>query len=144
VSGQDREAPSDTGDPAARESADGGVATADTASAESPREAAPRRWSRPSSGTPAGIITFTLLALLGMFVLRRQTMQEFPDARPGEATHRARAWFSQRRQQRQRGDQAADTSASLTTQLHELSDLRDHGAITSEEHQAAKTQLLHG
>jgi hypothetical protein len=98
-----------------------------------------------ATGTPAGIITFTLLALFGMFVLRRQTMQEFPDARPGEATHRARAWFSQRRQQRQPGNGAtADASASLTTELHELSDLRDHGAITSDEYEAAKTQLLHG
>jgi hypothetical protein len=99
-----------------------------------------------ATGTPAGIITFTLLALFGMFVLRRQTMQEFPEARPGEATHRVRMWIDNRRRHRQHGNGApvAAASPSLTSQLRELSDLRDHGAITPDEYDAAKAQLLHG
>lgn len=96
-----------------------------------------------ATGTPAGIITFTLLALFGMFVLRRQTMQEFPDARPGEATARIRVWIDNRRQRR-RGDDAATATASppLTAQLRELSDLRERGAISPDDYQAAKAQLL--
>jgi hypothetical protein len=41
----------------------------------------------PATGTPAGMITFTVLALFGTEVLRRQTMAEFPDARPGSVGH---------------------------------------------------------
>lgn len=97
-----------------------------------------------ATGTPAGIITFTLLALFGMFLLRRQTMQEFPDARPGEATHKLRVRIDNWRQHRHRADRATGTaSADLTGQLRELSDLRDQGAITADEYDIAKAQLLH-
>ena len=100
-----------------------------------------------ATGTPAGIIVFTVVGLFGMFVLRRQTMQEFPDARPGEAMHKVRAridnWRRQR-QQRHGGDgTSAATSSALTAQLRELSDLREHGAITADEYDVAKSQLLH-
>lgn len=95
-----------------------------------------------ATGTPAGIITFTLLALFGMFVLRRQTMQEFPDARPGDATHSVQAWIDR---QRHRGDGApAAPPSTLTAELRELSDLREHGALTPHEYDAAKAKLLHG
>lgn len=100
-----------------------------------------------ATGTPAGIIVFTVVGLVGMFVLRRQTMQEFPDARPGDATHRVRAWIDERRQQRRQRHQpdgsSTAESASLTSQLRELSDLREHGAITPDEYDVAKSQLLH-
>jgi hypothetical protein len=100
-----------------------------------------------ATGTPAGIIVFTVVALVGMFVLRRQTMQEFPDARPGDATHRVRVWIDERRQQRRQRHQpdarSTAESASLTSQLRELSDLRDRGAITPDEYDVAKSQLLH-
>lgn len=36
----------------------------------------------PATGKPAGIIIFLALALLGTYVLRRQTAAEFPEARP--------------------------------------------------------------
>lgn len=39
----------------------------------------------PALGTPVGIVVFLCLALLGTEVLRRQTAEEFPDARAGEA-----------------------------------------------------------
>ena len=35
----------------------------------------------PATGKPAGIIVFLALALLGTYVLRRQTAEEFPEAR---------------------------------------------------------------
>jgi hypothetical protein len=100
-----------------------------------------------ATGTPAGIIIFTVVGLFGMFVLRHQTMQEFPDARPGEAMHNARAridnWRHQR-QQRHNGDETpAATESALTAQLRELSELRDHGELTPDEYQAAKAHLLH-
>jgi hypothetical protein len=98
-----------------------------------------------ATGTPAGIIVFTVVGLFGMFVLRHQTMQEFPDARPGEATHRVRVWIDKRRQHRQRVDRApVPESATLTAQLRELSELHENGSITSDEYQAGKAQLLHG
>ncbi|MGN6169010.1 MAG: SHOCT domain-containing protein [Solirubrobacteraceae bacterium] len=100
-----------------------------------------------ATGTPAGIIVFTVVALFGTFVLRHQTMQEFPDARPGEATHRIRVWIDNRRRNRQQRHGAdgtpAATSTALTEQLHELSELRDHGELTPDEYQDAKAQLLH-
>jgi hypothetical protein len=39
-----------------------------------------------ATGTPAGIITFTVLALFGAEVLRRETAREFATAAPGDAT----------------------------------------------------------
>lgn len=100
-----------------------------------------------ATGTPAGIITFTLIALFGMFVLRRQTMQEFPDARPGDASHRVRAWIEERRGRRRHGNPVSapptTQSTTLTAQLRELSDLRDQGGLTPDEYQRAKAQLLH-
>ena len=36
----------------------------------------------PATGKPAGIIIFLALALLGTYLLRRQTAEEFP-AQPG-------------------------------------------------------------
>jgi hypothetical protein len=43
-----------------------------------------------ATGTPAGIITFTVLALFGAEVLRRETAREFPDAQPGDASQALR------------------------------------------------------
>jgi hypothetical protein len=37
----------------------------------------------PATGTPAGIISFTVLGLLGTYLLRRETAREFPPGEPG-------------------------------------------------------------
>jgi Short C-terminal domain len=98
-----------------------------------------------ATGTPAGIIVFTLLALFGMFMLRRETMREFPDAQLGDATRRVRARIEKGRDQRRQAKaSSAPAPASIPDQLRELADLRDKGAITPDDYQAAKAQILHG
>jgi len=97
-----------------------------------------------ATGTPTGIIVFTLLALFGMFVLRRDTVKEFPDAQLGDGTQRIRARFeAMRTQRRQSKATSTPEQTTVTEQLQQLADLRDHGAITIDEYQLAKTQLLH-
>jgi hypothetical protein len=100
-----------------------------------------------ATGKPAGIIVFTLLALLGTEILMRQTAREFPDAQAGAVTHAIRARLSNLNSRRRgRGDHGASAPPVPTTaeQLKQLADLFDQGAISSEEYQAAKAQLLGG
>ena len=97
----------------------------------------------PATGTPIGIVVFMALALLGTEVLRRQTAVEFPDAHMGDTAATMRA--------RRRLPRGAPTSpsrpprspASLPEQLERLATLRDSGAITPEEYDTAKANLLH-
>ncbi|MCL2418312.1 MAG: SHOCT domain-containing protein [Conexibacteraceae bacterium] len=103
----------------------------------------------PISATskPAGIIVFTLLALLGTEVLVRQTAREFPEARTGAATHVIRTRLHSLRARRpQRSSRSASAPAGPTTaeQLGQLADLRAQGALSEDEYQAAKTRLLRG
>jgi hypothetical protein len=99
----------------------------------------------PATGKPAGIIVFTLLSLLGMFVLRRQAAEEFPDAEMGATTRRLRARISSMRGQRKQPVQSPPGNGgnSIPEQLQQLVELRDSGAISADEYQAAKAQLLH-
>jgi hypothetical protein len=96
----------------------------------------------PATGKPAGMIVFTLLALLGTDVLRRQTTREFPDARLGAATEKVRARVESMRARRRAGQTKTSTRATIPEQLKQLSDLRDDGTITLDEYQTAKTQLF--
>lgn len=91
----------------------------------------------PATSTPAGIITFIVLALFGTEVLRVQTAREFPEARAGDTTHAVRTRMSGMR--RTGSTASADTTAN---QLSQLAQLRDNGAITAEEYATAKDQLL--
>jgi hypothetical protein len=96
-----------------------------------------------SAGTLVGIIVYTCLAVLGTEVLRRQTEEEFPDAQLGDASAGIRARFSGFRDRR-RGEQAPGSSGgSLPEQLDQLATLRDRGAISASEYDAAKANLLH-
>jgi Short C-terminal domain len=99
----------------------------------------------PATGKPAGIAVFTLLALVGMFVLRRQTAAEFPDARVGAATQKLRARVQAFRSRRAKPSTSngSPPDATIPQQLQQLADLRDHGEINADEYQAAKSQLLH-
>jgi Short C-terminal domain len=100
----------------------------------------------PATGTPAGIITFTVLGLFATAVLRVQTEREFPDARHGAATHAIRTRMSGRRGDHSPtgspGTAAAAQPTSAVDQLKQLSEMRDRGALTAEEYKAAKQQLL--
>jgi Short C-terminal domain len=100
----------------------------------------------PATGTPAGIITFTVLALIGTELLIRQTATEFPEARAGAASHAVRARMAGLRRPG-RSDGSSSSSAAPTTtaeQLTQLAELRDHGALTADEYETAKTKLLNG
>jgi Short C-terminal domain len=98
----------------------------------------------PATGKPAGMIVFTLLALLGTGVLIRQTAQEFPDARPGAARLAISARWAKMRGRRQAdGAPSAPAPATTADQLQQLADLRDRGEITSGEYQTAKARILH-
>lgn len=98
----------------------------------------------PATGTPAGIITFIVLALLGTQVLIRQTAVEFPEARSGAARQAMRARWAAVRDRRSSADAGRSPAPATTAeQLKQLAELRDGGEITAEEYQTAKAQLLH-
>jgi hypothetical protein len=96
-----------------------------------------------ATGTPAGIIVFTALALFGTFLLRRQTMEEFPEAEHGAAMAKLRARVQGLRPQARRSGPPAATAGTMPDQLRQLAEMRDRGELTGEEYQAAKDQLLH-
>jgi uncharacterized membrane protein len=97
----------------------------------------------PATGTPAGIITFLVLALLGTELLIRQTAREFPDARQGAATHAIRTRVAGLSRSG-RSDGGHSTAGTTAEQLKQLADLRDRGDISPEEYKTAKDKLLSG
>jgi hypothetical protein len=96
-----------------------------------------------AAGTPVGIIVFLCLAALGTETLRRQTAREFPDAQLGDASAGIRGRVDAIRQRREDRGAAAPTDSSLPAQLEQLVTLRDSGAISASEYDAAKANLLH-
>ena len=100
----------------------------------------------PATGTPAGIITFLVLALLGTELLIRQTAREFPDARSGAAAHSVRTRLSGMRTHTRSADEsgAPAPARSAIDELKQLAEMRDSGALTAEEYAAAKQRLLNG
>jgi hypothetical protein len=98
-----------------------------------------------ATGTPVGIVAFMLLALAGTEVLRRETAIEFPDAHEGDTGAALRARYQSFREGRQRHhDQRQPGSGdSVPDQLERLAALRDKGALSDEEYNAAKANLLH-
>ena len=82
------------------------------------------------------ILIIAALLALGIELLRRQTAREYPDARAGDATRRARAWLDARR-----GRADADTvpqpsagNGGRLGELERLASLHDSGALTDEEY----------
>jgi hypothetical protein len=103
----------------------------------------------PATGNWWGILIFTVLALIGTEVLRRQTAREFPMAATAGASLAAggastpfwrRAGHTSSPGRAQSGQPQGE--ASLTEQLERLAALRDDGAVTEEEYAAAKAALL--
>ena len=97
----------------------------------------------PATGTLGGIVVFTVLAMFGTAMLRRETAAEFPDAVAGEfaASLRAR-WHA--RQERRHSPRIAGGSqlATVAGQLEQLADLRERGLITADDYEQAKRSLL--
>jgi len=96
-----------------------------------------------ATGTPIGILIFTVLGLFGTYLLIAQTAREFPEARSGAATHAIRTRVASMRERRHdsRGS-STPTAPTTAEQLKQLADLRDRGAITPDEYQSAKARLL--
>jgi hypothetical protein len=99
----------------------------------------------PATGKPLGILAFTVLALVGTYILIRQTAVEFPETRSGAATLAIRSRVASMRQRREQPKNPNGTGgASTAEQLERLATLRDRGAITPDEYETAKRQLLSG
>ena len=99
----------------------------------------------PATGTLVGIVVFLALALLGTEALRRQTAEEFPDARRGDATAALRARWEAFRRRGEPHDQPTPASrAALADQLERLIALRENGELTRAEFDDAKASLLRG
>ena len=91
---------------------------------------------------------FVVLALLaaGIEVLRRQTLQEFPDGSSvmsfAEARTRTIDWLGSRRPARASVPEESAAESSVPAQLRVLSELHQSGALTDEEYAAAKARVL--
>lgn len=79
---------------------------------------------------PFGILLFAVLFALGAEALRRQTIREFPDEPPGRLASRLRGLVKREGGQLER--------------LERLSALRREGALTDEEFEAQKREILAG
>lgn len=80
--------------------------------------------------------------------MRRQTLEEFPDATGpaflGEARAQLRGWAQGRQTAPAAGGGAPATEADLTARLRNLADLHARGELTDEEYAAAKQRVLAG
>jgi len=90
-----------------------------------------------------GMLVFLALALWGAEMLHRQVVREFPDTQAGAATAAIRARVRTTRERRQRPSAQTGSALSVPEQLERLASLRADGAITGEEYEAAKAELLH-
>jgi hypothetical protein len=90
------------------------------------------------TGTPRrfiSVLVVTVLAFVGLELLRRRTVREFPDAVRGET--RLPAWLP--------GRPSSGADAESTAQLERLerlAALHERGALTDEEYAAEKTLVL--
>jgi hypothetical protein len=107
----------------------------------------------PATRQPVPVLIFIALAALGMVALRRQTVEEFPDAVPGSASAVARERVADalRSIQSRRESRATTTttpeaaeSPSSVERLERLSRLHDQGALTDDEFATAKAGLING
>ena len=109
-------------------------------------------WS-PTEGTDrlAPSLLLIVLILLGVEMLRRRTIAEFPDrvetSSPGDwaasLSARARGAFASRSRAGGSGTEAAAADPKLEA-LAQLADLRERGVLDEEEFAAEKTRVLAG
>lgn len=98
------------------------------------------------------IIGLAIVGAIGIYTLRKQTADEFPDAQRGEAMLRMRGAAATMRDRGQAalhgqgaasGQAGADSHARFDA-LERLSELHDRGTLTDEEYAAEKSRLLNG
>lgn len=82
---------------------------------------------------PFGILLFAVLFALGTEMLRRQTLREFPQGEPGRLGERMRELLRR---------PSADRQKRELDQLERLTALRREGALTDEEFEAKKQEIL--
>ncbi|MGZ4326346.1 MAG: SHOCT domain-containing protein [Solirubrobacteraceae bacterium] len=104
------------------------------------------------------ILVFAVLLALGVTMLRRETAREFPGVEHGQALHDFQAHRAQARADKvspapavatgppigksQRSEPAPAAGPGRVETLERLAALRDRGAITNDEYQAEKTQVI--
>jgi hypothetical protein len=86
---------------------------------------------------PIGLVLLAALMVLGTEVLRRQTEEEFPDATFGGFGGRMLASVPGREVAPQ-----APAKQTKVDKIERLSDLKEKGALTEEEFEAAKAEVL--
>jgi hypothetical protein len=97
--------------------------------------------------TPIGILVLGALLAAGVYVLRRQTLREFPDTTAGPQLHAAlstafggiRSWTSSRRIAT---SWRIGRHRSTAEELAHLAALNESGALTDEEFARAKAHIL--
>lgn len=97
--------------------------------------------------TPIGILVFGALLAAGVYLLRRQTLREFPDAAStlhlrttlATAAGGVRLWASSKEAATSR---RMGRHRSTAEELAHLADLHNSGALTDEEFARAKAHIL--
>lgn len=87
---------------------------------------------------PIGLILLAALMVLGTEVLRRQTEAEFPDASFGGLGDRLRASAPRG----EGAEQSAPPAPSKVDEIERLSALKESGALSGDEFEAAKAEVL--
>src|SRR6267378_4165860 len=101
----------------------------------------------PATRNPLEMLLFTILAFAGAYVLREQIAEEFPEAQP-ISMRAAMSGYARTAGGKVGRERSTPASASgsgglgLGGELERLSALRDRGAITADEYEAAKRELL--
>lgn len=87
---------------------------------------------------PIGLVLLAVLMVLGTETLRRQSETEFPDATFGGFGERMRGSVSRR----PADEPQAPPRESKIDQLERITALRDKGALSEEQYEAAKAEVL--
>ena len=90
---------------------------------------------------PAWILVFAAMLAFGVYALRRQTLREFPDARPGSFSASVRSTWAKLRPG-DGGEEAEPENGSASSEIARLGELRDSGLITDEEFDRGKARVL--
>jgi hypothetical protein len=91
---------------------------------------------------PLGILVFALLFALGTELLRRQAMEEFPDAEMRPLSDRFAGSFESVRGRHRNGAATDEGAADPLDRLERLNALRQEGALSDEEFAAEKQKVL--